>query len=415
MRIAKNILIGALISILVVMFGGLAGWYLYLRSQTESTRITDTARGIATDSPIFSGTIGSTATHANPSVPQKNATSSSSVTMPIQRLWQVTRSPIAGMAFDVPNTTSTSSDIFFVERATGYVSKASARDQKTIRLTNTLFPKTYAALLIPTKKTVFLRSLSGSGAITTFVGQFATSSATSSAPVPLLGRDMPTNITRIVVDQKSNTIAYLVPRQDQFGATVWTADWSGNKQKQVFSSPLSSWLLSTVRSQIILTATPADNMPGYAYTLRNGSLSPLLGPLPGLQILPHPTEDAMLYSSSQRGVLSLFVRLGKKSATALSVRTVAEKCVWAPGRSFRIYCAVPTNTPSDGFLNDWFRGAIHTADTWWELDTLGETATMIYTMPRVLDVQNPTIDPTGSYIAFLSGIDQSLWILRTTE
>ena len=413
MRVAKSILLYILIATLVLLMGGLTGWYLYLHSKTSSTQAVDIARGLYAPPPTFSGNLGSTAANTSDAgVPTGGITQPNT---PIQRLWQVDHGPVAGMAFDLPaKPTASSTDLYFVERANGYVFVGNAQTQKTMRLTNTLMPKIYEALFAPAQKGVILRSLDTNGAITTFAGSFAsTTVATSSAPLALSGRYLPTNISHIIVDPKSGALFYLTPTAAAYGVTGTSVSWNGTKSKQVFSSTLANWQPQYVGTQIALIESPADDLPGYAYALKSGgALSLLFGPVPGLEILPNPQGDAFLYSASSLGTLSLYAQVGKKAPALLPIKTIAEKCVWAPGKSLMVYCAVPGNVASAHFLSDWFQGAVHTADTWWQIDTSEGTAQVFYTMSRALDVQDPQIDPTGNYIAFINGSDQSLWMLR---
>ncbi len=414
MQIAKNILFYVSIGIIVLILGGLAGWYFYLRSKTSSTEAVDSARGLGIAPPTFPGGLGSTAANnATGSTGTGNGQQSNPST---QRLWQVDHAPVAGTAFDIPSRISASStDLYFAERASGYVFKANAQTQRTERVSNTLLPKIYEALFIPGQKAVLLRSLDESGAITTFSATYAsTTAATSSSPVALAGRYLAKNIRSIALDPKTGALFYLTPDTARYGAIGSTALWNGTKAKQVFSSPQYSWQTHYMGTKIVLTESAADDLLGYAYTLQGGTLVPLIGPVPGLQVLPHPSENAFLYSASGVNALALYVQAGKSDPAALSIRTTTEKCVWAPGKSLIAYCAVPSSTGSQ-FLNRWHQGAVHTTDTWWEIDTANRSARMFYSMPRALDVQNPQVDPSGNYIAFINGSDQSLWLLRIAQ
>ena len=132
-------------------------------------------------------------------------------------------------------------------------------------------------------------------------------------------------------------------------------------------------------------------------------------------ILPHPSEQALVYSSSSGGRISLYAQVGKQSPTQLSVQTVAEKCVWAPGKSLTLYCAVPKAVPSSGFIDAWYQGVLHTSDTWWKIDVQSGTADELYAPESPVDVHDPRIDASGSYIAYTNGVDLSLWVLRVVQ
>ncbi|HWP61661.1 MAG TPA: hypothetical protein VN495_03590, partial [Candidatus Paceibacterota bacterium] len=218
------------------------------------------------------------------------------------------------------------------------------------------------------------------------------------------------------VDPGTGALFYLSNATSTFGSVGISSNWNGTKQKQLFSSAIAGWLPQFWRGSIVLTQTPADDLPGYAYTLSTtGQLTPLLGPVAGLEVLPDPYQNALLFSASAGGSLSLFAQIGTKPPARIALSTIAEKCVWAPGQSLIVYCAVPNSLPSAQFLNDWLRGLVHTNDSWWQIDVSSGTATELYAMPGALDVQKPTIDPSGNFIAFVNGADQSLWMLRVNQ
>jgi len=399
MRVAQTILRYILAGLVVVILGALSGWYFFLRAQTSTTTAIDTARGLGRESPTFTGNVGSTATNVV-GEGYGSASSSANSSVPAQRLWEVDRAPTAGMAFaQHSGTSATSTHLYFAERASGYIFDADPRAGNVARLTNTLMPKTYEAIFAPEKYGVLLRSLDGSGAITTFAGTFA--SATPGAPQTLSGYYLAKNIRQVAVDQKSGALFYLTSDPASLGIIGTMLQWDGSKQKQVFSSPIASWRPSLINGQIILLESPADDTPGYAYTLKAGALMKLVGPVPGLDIAAHPSLNAFLFSSSSGGALALFAQVGKDAPVRLPLRTVAAKCVWLSDKSLTAYCAVPSGISSAHFMNDWYQGKVHAADVWWQVNATDGTAKILFSSQQALDVQRPTIDPSGNYIAFV--------------
>ena len=115
------------------------------------------------------------------------------------------------------------------------------------------------------------------------------------------------------------------------------------------------------------------------------------------------------------GSLALFAEHGDVTPILLPVRTVADKCVWSPS-PHTVFCAVPQSLPAGGgFLDAWYRGQVHTADQWWQIDTDTGASEMLFSPDIPLDVQDPIIDPQGQYIIFKNAADQSLWALRIAE
>ena len=288
--------------------------------------------------------------------------------------------------------------------------------QSVSRLTNTLIPRTHEALFGPKGGTVLIRSQEG-GSITTLLGSFVTPASTTTFPQALSGPTLASGIRAIALDPdpKNGLLFYLAPGNTG-GVVGMVSNLSNSKPMQLFSSPIASWRAQFASGNVILLLSPADNVPGYAYTLSgSGALSLYVGPVQGLMILPHPSEQALVYSSSSGGRISLYAQVGKQSPTQLSVQTVAEKCVWAPGKSLTLYCAVPKAVPSSGFIDAWYQGVLHTSDTWWKIDVQSGTADELYAPESPVDVHDPRIDASGSYIAYTNGVDLSLWVLRVVQ
>jgi hypothetical protein len=403
----RKILLYAAACIVMLSLGALTGWYLLLRSKTQQTATTDAARGLDAIAPAFGGSLGSNSANEASST----AATGTNTPQPAARLWQVDKATVAGAAFDATRNAS-STRLYFVERGNGYVFAADPIAQKATRLTNTLLPKTYEALFVPGQQAVLLRSVGKDGAITTSYASYdaASSSVTS---IALAAKPLPDSIRQIAMNPAGGTFLELTASSSK--TVVSSVALPSLKQRAIFSSSFGSWRVQAASNGTLLTETPADDTDGFVYRIVNGTLTPLLGPLPGLEVSPNPSTDALLYSTSQNGTLALYVQTGKNAPTQTPLHTIADKCLWAPGKSLIAYCAVPASVPSSHFLNDWFAGQVHTSDVWWQLDAATGEVQQIYTPTQSLDVQRPTIDPTGNYIAFVNGSDQSLWALRVAQ
>ena len=152
--------------------------------------------------------------------------------------------------------------------------------------------------------------------------------------------------------------------------------------------------------------------------------------VPGLTFLPRTSSTAFLLGESRNGSLALYVRARDDAAIAsLPLKTVADKCVWAPpstsGTSAKkttgdsgplvAYCAVPLSLRGTNFLDDWYRGVVHTADAWWRVDANADTVELIPVdggASETFDVENPIVDLKGENIAFMNAEDKTLWLLR---
>lgn len=401
----------SLAALIVVMLGALAGWYFFLRTQNAATSALDAARGLVSQGSAPFGTAPSQLSGILPSITQAPVSAGAP---PI--LWQVASDPAAGVGFATTSAQATASPtlVRFVDRATGYVFSADPVSGATIRLTDTLMPKIYDAEFAGGQYVVE-RSLDSAGNITTFAGVI--SNATSSGIVGTLeGTFLPPNVRALSADAASQRLFFVSESTSGTSGIVSSADGTG--QKQLFTSPLSDWrpyLLSDGREFIAQSA--ADSVPGYAYQVESGTFVPLLSDIPGLVILPRAYSSALLYSSSQSGVLSLYVRAAASStAVLLPLHTTAEKCAWAPGQLLIAYCAVPQTTVGD-FLDQWYRGEVHSSDAIWKVDASAGQAQLFFTPDQKtpVDVEGPTIDDSGTYLAFVNASDLTPWVLHLVQ
>ncbi len=405
MRLSRHILEFIVAAIIVIAIGALAGWYAFLRGESESTTAADTARGV---DPSFASQTGSTYQNI---VSELTGGDGSEVQTGSRapRLWQINKNPVAGFGF-----AASSSVLYFAERSSGNILSADPEKSATKRLTNTLFPKIYEAL-ITSDATAVLRSLEGE-TITTYVADFAaTAAATTTAPETLQGIYFPQGITDI--DARGKEFSYLI-ESPEGGSIFVTSDRKAANQKKIFSSTLSEWHTDWLRDgRFIAVQYAADNVPGYAYAVSSsGTFAPLVSGA-GLVVVPQSGSDALLYSTSAGGV-SLYAQARKDvSPTRLSITTLADKCAWVPRNSagaLVAYCAVSQAALPSAYLLHRYQGATHTADALWRVDVSAGTAEKVFVPDSnlTLDVKSPTIDDSGTYLAFLNSIDNSLWMLR---
>lgn len=407
---ARTLIAFTLAAIIVVSLGALSGWYVFLRGETRATTDRDSARGFGTDAPTFAGALGSAYQNAISSVFGGGAQPAEEERRKTQELWRVTETPVAGFGF---MQTENSERLYFAERSTGYIFSADLPTQSVVRLSNTLMPKTYGALF-GTSGTILVRGLDESGNTTTFSGSLSTTTA-SDALRSLSGISLSKNIRDIALSPSGDEIFYLVQDAGKFAGV--RANTRGGGQQRIFLSNVGSWHAEWLSDgRIVVVEKPADRVVGHAYEVKSGALSRIAPALPGLMVLPRASSTALVYSTSGEDGVRLFAQAGNTSTVQLPVRTVAEKCVWAPTQSNILYCAVPQTLPQGNYLDAWYRGELHTADAWWEIDVSANTARILYAPGSnlSLDVLNPIVDQKGS-IAFVNAHDLSLWVLHTHE
>ncbi|MDO8481892.1 MAG: hypothetical protein Q7S75_02315 [bacterium] len=439
MPVNRKIFGYVLVLIAAFMFVGLAGWYFFLNQQSKTITATDASRGLGSDDSSFKSTVGNTYNNIVSGITTLiNGTSTpetQSGTAPPQ-LWQITKTPVAGMAFV---GTGLSTRLYFAESSTGYVLTANPETGALMRLTNKLLPKTQEAVFAG-DGSVVLRSVNDTGDIVSFAGVISSSTELTKTGgfATFSGKYLERNISAIVSAPYTRELLYI--KKDSLGGAVGTlSSWDGVKKKNIFSSPISGWRsISLADGRAFFVLQPADNVPGFAYELKsNGTLAPQVRGVPGLTFLPNTSSTAVLYGESENGSLTLFARVRDDATTfSLPIRTVADKCVWSTEtpafeqstttakvsskkpssivKPLIAYCAVPQFVVSNTFLNDWYKGAIHTSDSWWRVDVSADTVELIFQGEpgRVVDVENPVMDGGGKYIAFVNSADKTLWLLR---
>lgn len=423
-NIVHTIVRAVLVGTIVLALALLLWWYFFLRAENTLERALSDARGLAVKTPEFSAPEGSTYLNLLRSIPStplwraaeeavKQAGERTSLGKqevdakagPRVTLWQASKLPTAGMTFVMRDKPV----LRFVERATGNVLEADPSTKTTSRLTNTLVPKTFEALFIENR--VFIRG-SENDVVTTKTGVVT---APTSAQT-FVSYDLENNILSLAISPSGQEIAYSTPELGG-GAALMIAKENGGKKKRVVTLGTRGWLVNYfANNRILITERSADDVPGNAYEVTSkGLLTPVLRNIPGLVVSPHASSTALIYSTSKDGTLALFVRQeNSPTATALPLKTTADKCVFAPDGA-TAYCAAPEEDTGLQFLNRWYRGEIHTTDSWWEIDVARGVVRRIFE-PELeagvsIDVEIPVVSDDGAYVAFRNARDWSLWVL----
>jgi hypothetical protein len=408
MTILRYVLIATVALILI----GLGWWYFFLNAKEESVHNADAGRGAGLNAPSFGSAIGSTYENILSSLANLAGPAAESGKGALPRLSQISKTPAAGMGFTGGGT---STMLRFVERSTGYVLEAAPETGVVTRLTNTLIPRVYEAK-VGRNGNILDRFIDG-GTAATILGVVPPASSASSTSLVLMQKRLPDGIQSIAFSPNGKEIFYIAISADG-GALGMRANADGTNPKQLFSTPVSGWQVDWLSDgRLILVQNASDGVQGYAYELaKDGSFSPLIPPAPGLTVLPRPSSSALIFGSSSGSSLTLSAQLDKKSSISeLPLRTVADKCVWSPSEQFTVFCAVPQRPAPANFLDLWHRGEAHTADAWWRVDMSAGSTELLYSPGDIiLDVENPMIDGSGEYIAFMNAADKSLWLLRVS-
>lgn len=407
MKTSTHIIQFLVAAVIVVLLGGLAGWYYFVQRQIADTAASDAARG--GEALSFGGGRGSTYENASGVPGESTPGASAAPGKPAPRLWHVTKTPVAGAGFAASSTS-----LYFAEVSSGNILEADTAISAVTRLTNTLMPKVYEAHFAPDGAVVM--RFDADATVQTYSATLASTTQaidSTSTPQTLKGQYLPQSIASLAVGP-AHTLFYVLP-ESSGGFAVVRSDWKGASQKKLFSSALSGWDLYPLSDGgLVISQKPSDSVTGYAYTVSaTGALSPFTGNLPALSVLPRE-GGARLFSTAESAP-ELFAKVSADaSSVRLPIQTSADKCVWARGPDLIAYCGVPRTATGSGFLAERAKGAAHSSDSWYKVDVSSGTAEQLYAPdPSLdLDVESPSVDDTNSYIAFTNAADKSLWMLR---
>ncbi len=382
---------------------GLGGWYIFLSRSEANLESIGESRGFSVGIPSFSGSRGSTIENLVQGLAPRGAEpigTSTNIRPP--RLFQVSQTPVAGAAFIVNGSTTL---IRFVERSNGHVFDANLETGEVIRRTNTSLGTIYEAH-VGSGEAFLLRTLDDEGDVRTLFATFGTT--TENDLRDLETRDVgPTH----GVAFRGETPLFLFGN----GGSRLVAS-STNKEELLFSSSLQGWHIVRT-SPLVVAERPAHGILGSAFRVFSPSRIERIATERGLTIAAHPQSEAYLIGTAGES-MALFAQTSATTTRALlDIKTIADKCAWAPGRSLTAYCAVPQDETPGGFLDLWYRGAVHTNDHWFTVESGSGTTERLFAPEGdlILDVENPHIDESARYILFMNARDKSLWTLRIYE
>lgn len=422
----RSIFWGAIITLMFIL-GGLVVWYVFINTQQRQVDELAAARGFNTEIPSFSG-VGSSmrenvaeffqVAYDAVTLDESGASTTETAFEPTPRLWRTNSIPSLGMISFNDASSSPAGSVRFVERTSGNIFyKPIASGAAPIRLTNTLIPYVYEVLWIDDDSLLIRHSTDGGITLRTFLGNVVQSTTTDGLS-SLDGGYLDDGTIAIAINPSrvEPMLFYLVQGAD--GVVGLTADREGKNPKRIWSSPLSGWNISWLTpDSIVLGQKAAAGASGSVYrlSLATKEMSLVLGNLNGLTVLQHPTQDAVIYSTSQGGVLKLFSRVAG-IVYELPLATFAEKCVWGRGRALQIYCAVPATLPELPLPDSWYRGETDFADRWYKVDPVTGTAEALLDPSSdfgvEIDVLRPTLNEAGDTIEFTDAKTGTPWMLR---
>lgn len=176
---------------------------------------------------------------------------------------------------------------------------------------------------------------------------------------------LPQGITSAAWSPDGSALAYTIPRDDRL--ELITTDASGKNPRILYRTPLTDAVVAWITADIFIFKTaPSGATDGYlfAFSRRDSSFVKVFGPQRGLMGLWSPDGNALLASgigSGQRETTITLYSRSSKESRALSLATLAEKCLWSAAAS--VFCAVPKTIPPATVLpDDYLRGVFNSSD-----------------------------------------------------
>ncbi len=323
---------------------------------------------------------------------------------------EVSTTPVAPQTEFVPA-------LRYVEKATGHIYQTYADRISEKKFSDTTILRIHEAIFGNSAQAVIMRYLRpDESTIATFIGKLpADVLGADSGMNKLQGTFLPENVTDLSISKDSTKMFYLYNLKDMGIGMVSTA--FGENRTQVMDLAFTEWLsIWSSDDNITLTSKASGKAPGYAYTLNSNTkeFNKILGGVYGLTTQISPDGRLILYSNNQLA-LNIF-NIETREITPLSIRTLAEKCVWTKDSTV-LYCAMPSFVGEGTFPDTWYQGEISFNDQLWKVE-LGTTPIETFLDPKFspageeLDIVNLTLSEDESYLFLMNKKDAYLWELR---
>ncbi len=349
----------------------------------------------------------------------------------------VSDKPVASGVFierptSLAGTTSKTTSLFvrYLERENGHISELIYNENLPKKISNTTITRVHQSFFNNSNTNILIRRLDENNNIQNISALLQERPATTSEVAlsedtvgklnqSLLARD----IKEVAISPNRNKIFYLTAVAGDFIGTIedFGSKPGSTNKKQVFSSPLSEWLIQWPKdSSIFFNTKPAGTVPGYLYLLNLDSkgFSKILGGINGLTSNISPDVKKLIYSESTKtGIKTYFYDLLKKERSVLSLKTLPEKCTWGGIDKEILYCAVPSILPDGEYPDSWYQGLLSFSDELWKIDTKTGTSEILLSKSALernggMDAINLSLSPKEDYLLLTNKKDSSLWQIK---
>lgn len=404
-----------IIAILLIIIFGVTFWYFFFRTQSSS----NASETESSSQNLFPYGVNNPSNGQTQSVQNSTSTTvineSGSTTVP--SLIHITTTPVAGAIFLPESKNASSTIVRYIDRGTGHVYDYNFQTGITSEVANTTMPEIYEGLFSSDGSRAIFRSLDSTGAIQT-VSAAIVSTTTPATPSVLSDiRFLPKNITSISVN---GSRLFFIEDMGIDGSVGYISNLDGTKSQEIWSSPLeqmrSSW---NDPQDIFIYSNPSASAPGYALELnsKTGGSAPIINGVTGLATAENGTGAFVFASASNNGSIQSFILDVKNNIeTPLTIKSLADKCIWSTLSPTNAFCAVPEFINSNDMPDDWYQGTVALgADDIWKIDAATGKSTVLNflsSQDSALDPENLFLDEHEQWLGFMDKGDLSLWALR---
>jgi hypothetical protein len=331
-------------------------------------------------------------------------------TVRLSAVTQISANPATlGFAFNKGSTTL----VRFVERAQGHITEVNMSSGTTSLLSITTLPKIQDTLWLNNGNNVIYRYISEVGDIRTYTA--AIPLTIGSGTPSIKGSFITGSIEEVVASPDLKKILILEGTYNSARGVIANADGSG--RKELFTLPISEWIVSWPEATtIVVTSKASSGFSGYTYIINatTGSMRKALGPINALTTITNPSASYIAYTNNN-GSLSVY-DVKKGTSIGTEIKTYVDKCVWSKKNKGKLFCAVPRNVLSGSIPDDWYKGKVGYSDNLYEINVASSTATIFPAEKNItsqgIDVSGITLSTNEQYLLLTNKRDLSLWAVN---
>ncbi len=401
-------IVGGVIAVLLVIW---SIWFLFFKSSaTPSTSQEGSGFGVGDDRTInVTSTSGSDASdNTAVSLPSSNG----------QLVFKIADGPVTTAAL-IQTSNPTTTLARYVLQENGHVFDQVIDNPGAVprAISNTTIPGTERGVWL-NGNAVILQYLDDTNIKSVYLGFPPQATSTAPATRPVQIKFLPDNIEDVAGSPDGSSIAYLLPSAS--GITGYTAKADGTGSKNLFSMPLSDFVISWPSASTLLLQTKnSSSAPGAAFSVsaQTGGIVPILYAY-GLSAIADRTFSEIVYRTSNGTGGSTFIHSVKAgNDMPLSFDPIPEKCIWSNVNAVVMYCALPFQSLPTNYIDSWHQGTASLADTIFSFNTATGDSTIIASPGTadggvLSDIAEMNIAPDDSYLVFIKKGDRSLWGVR---